>query len=551
MQNEKIKRRLRRLRALEQERKGWEEHWRELAAVFLPRQARFLNGSASGGKNGPNLVDSTGILAARTLASGMQSGLTSPARQWFRLSLQDKGTAKNEDTRLWLDHVQNAMGSVFARSNFYDSVHLLYHELGVFGTGCMVVEEDAQSILRCRTLTAGEYYLDAGADGRVNTLYRRIKMKPRQIAETWPQTCPERIKRLVEKENTAWIDVLHAVEPDREQDGGKPYRSIYILLDGGENGQEALEENGYFEFPALCPRWDVSGSEVYGKSPGMDALGDCKMLQRMRKDGVEALAKEVNPPLLVPANLQDAALNSTPGAINYVSPLAQGQQAITPLYQVRSNLPALEGSIADFRRQVQQIFFNDLFLMITQIDRRMTATEVAERNAEKMLLLGPVLDRLRSELFQPLTVRVFGLMQRNGLVPPPPPGLIGQELKIEFISILAQAQKSAGIAAVQQIVGFAGQAAQISPATLDMLDLDAALSEMADMVGVPPSLVRSSENVAEIRAEREAANAGMQRLQTAAQSLNMAGEAARTVKDSGLKPEEMQALAAQAVSLRP
>lgn len=544
MDAEKKKHYLRRLAALEQERQSWEGHWRELASMFLPRRARFLNSgdkANQGKKSDINLVDSTGILAARTLASGMQSGLTSPARPWFRLTLQDADAARRGESATWLHAVQEVLANAFARGNFYDSVHLLYHELGVFGTGCLLVDEDSETTLRCRALTVGEYCVDVSAAGRVDTLYRRVLMTARQMLDAWPDTCPRRVRDMAEKDNGDRLEVLHCIEPnpdhDEERKDGKsrPFISVYMLMSGQ---REILEESGYYEFPALAPRWDVTGDDVYGKSPAMDALGDVKMLQRMRKDGLESLAKEVNPPLLVPSTLSGQALNATPGAINHISPLAQGQQAVAPLYQVRANLQSLEATIAAVQRQIREVLFNDLFLMISNADRNMTAREVAERNAEKMLLIGPVLDRLHSELFQPLIVRVFGLAVRQGLIPVPPPELQGGELKIEFVSILTQAQKAAGVSSVQQVISFAGNAAQMNPAVLDKLDLDEAVDQVADMLGVT-NIIRPDEAVAEIRAQREQQAQAAQQMQMVQAGISMAGGAARAAKDAGVNLGDM------------
>ncbi len=552
MDAEKKKHYLRRLAALEQERAGWEPHWRELASMFLPRRARFLNSgdkANQGKKSDINLVDSTGILAARTLASGMQSGLTSPARPWFRLTLQDAEAARRGGSAAWLRAVQEVLENAFARSNFYDSAHMLYHELDVFGTGCMLVEEDSETTMRCRTLTAGEFCLDTNAAGRVDTLYRRVLMTARQILDAWPDTRPQRIKDMADKDNGDRLEVLHLIEPnpdhneERKDGKSRPFISVFMLMCGQ---REVLEESGYYEFPVLAPRWDVTGDDVYGKSPAMDALGDVKMLQRMRKDGLESLAKEVNPPLLVPSTLRDQGLNATPGSINYFSPLAQGQQAISPLYQVRANLQSLEATIAAVQRQIREVLFNDLFLMISNADRNMTAREVAERNAEKMLLIGPVLDRLHSELFQPLVVRVFGIAVRQGLVPVPPPELQGGELKIEFVSILAQAQKSAGVSSVQQVLSFAGGAAQMNPAVLDKLDLDEAVDQVADMLGVS-AIIRPDEAVAELRARREQQAQQMQQMQMMQAGIGMAGGAAKAAKDAGLNLGNGEGGAADAV----
>ena len=544
----------RRLMSLETERKrGWETHWRDLARNFMPRRARFLDAGepTNDGDVRNHLQDDIGILAVRTLASGMQSGLTSPARPWFSLTLQDEELTHNEAVKQWLHDCYERMVNVFARSNFYDQIHMLYRELAVFGTAVMMVEADPESAIRCRTLTAGEYCLDVNASSRVDTLYRRIRMTPRQIAEAWPVTCPDRIKRMADLDNNDWLTLLHAIEPNPDYKPGRvskqerPWRSVYMVLEGGT---EVLENSGYYEFPALCPRWDTTASDIYGSSPAMDALGDCRMLQKVAEDGRIALEKEVNPPLLIAESSGIDSVDVSAGAMNFTSSLAQGQPSVILLYQVRANLPALEATKEQLKRQIREMFFNDLFLMITETHKNMTATEVAERNSEKMLLLGPVLDRLRSELFQPLIERCYGVESREGILPPPPvqqvPELQGKEIKIEFISILAMAQKQAGIAAINQTVGFIGNLAALtqSPDVLDKLNVDEAVDEVAEMQGVPPKLIRSDEEVAALRQARAQQMQQMQQMQMMQAGANVAATGAKAVKDgmSSLPPEALE-----------
>jgi len=496
---------------LETERKrGWEAHWRDLAANFMPRRARFLNAGdkTNQGDRRNHLWDDAGILARRTLSAGMQTGLTSPARPWFSLTLQNEDLARLANIKAWLHALFERLVNVFARSNFYDQVHLLYDELGTFGTGVLIVEEDDQSVIRCRTLTVGEYCLDVNASGRVDTLYRRVRMSARQIFESWPDTCPERVKKMAEQDSPEWLEVLHAVEPQKPQKSKaeRPFRSVYLMLEGRPD--EVLEDSGYYEFPALCPRWNTTASDVYGSSPAMDALGDCLTLQALARDGLLALEKEIKPPLLALQSAGLTRLSLSPGAINFVGNFAQGQggslPVVSPLIQVRANLAALDQYKARVKDQIRRMFFNDLFLLLAGEDKRMTATEVAERNVEKMLMLGPVLERLRSELFQPLIERVFGILWRRGDIPAPPLELVrsGEGLQIEFISILAQAQKQAGLAGINNTVAFAAQAAQLHPEILDKINFDEALDQVAEMNGAPPKLLRSDEEVVAIRQQR-------------------------------------------------
>jgi hypothetical protein len=544
----------RRLENLETERKrGWEAHWRQLSTHFMPRRARFLDAGDKTNEGGRvnHLWDNAGILARRILSSGMQTGLTSPARPWFALTLRDENLASLGSVKTWLHAVYEIMVNVFSQSNFYDQVHLLYDEIGTFGTGALIIEEDQEKAIRCRTLTVGEYCLDVNAAGRVDTLYRRLRMSARQILEAWPETCPNRVRKMAEHDNPEWLTVLHVVEPQKEKkpgrlDGGaRPFRSAYLFLEGRPD--EVLEDSGYYEFPALCPRWNVTASDVYGSSPAMDALGDCLALQVLARDGLKALETEVKPPLLAAQSAGLTQINLNPGAVNVVDALTQGAGSlptVIPLIQARANLAALEQYKAAHKDQIQRMFFNDLFLMLANTDKQMTAREVSERNAEKMLMLGPVLDRLRSELFQPLIERVLGIMWRRGDIPPPPREIheSGAGLQIEFISILAQAQKQAGLAGINGTVAFAGEVSRMNPAILDKINFDEALDQVAEMNGVPPNLLRSDEEVAQIRQQRAEEMAQQQQMAQAAQLAGLAQTGARAMKDAlGAQPPDPNA----------
>ena len=117
---------------------------------------------------------------------------------------------------------------------------------------------------------------------------------------------------------------------------------------------------------------------------------------------------------------------------------------------VRLDLSHLAADIAEVQGRIKEAFYANLFLMLAESDRReITAREIDERREEKMLMLGPVLERLHDELLSPLVARVFNIMARNGQLPEPPRGLDGRGLQVEFISILAQAQKSVATAGIE------------------------------------------------------------------------------------------------------
>ena len=513
MEKETIGHVLRRLHVLEKERRSWEGHWQEISELMLPSKGNFgtnfnsKNGN-DGGKRNHKIVDSTALYALRILAAGMHGGLSSPARPWFRLSLKDREIESLQEVGLWLQDTQEKVHAVLAGSNFYPTVHAHYAELAAFGTGVFLIEDDEREVIRCRNLTVGEYYLDCDSRGRVDTLYRRFHFSAAQMMERFGDACPSRVKELVEAETDIRFEIIHAIEPRKKYNPSladaknRPFASYYVLA-----GQESvlLEEDGYAEFPACCPRWDVTGASVYGRGPGMDALPDVAMLQRMRADGLDALELEIKPPMNVSNSIrnQGGQFALRPGFANFVDTNGPSP-AISPTYQVRANLQALDLYLQQIRKQIGEHFYKDLFLLLTQSDKRMTATEVHERNAEKLIMLGPTLERLRSELFQPLIQRVLGVMRRYGHLKPVPAALAGMEWEIEMQSTLALAQKSSDISAIKEISTYVGTLAAAKPEVLDNLDSDEMVHHSAKLMGVPPSIIRGKDLVAELRAKRNA-----------------------------------------------
>ncbi len=555
MENTCVQHVLRRFHELEKERRTWEEQWKEIAGLMLPSKGKWSAESHNKGyKKHGQIVDSTALYALRILSAGMHGGLSSPARPWFRFALKDKELEQADGIGKWLQDTQERVHAVLSGSNFYPSVHAHYAELAGFGTACFLIEEDQDEVIRCRNLTIGEYYLDCDAKGRVDTLYHTISMTARQIMQRF-ETYPEIIKELAEKDSLQTFTVIHAIEPRSRYNPQKidahnrRYASYYVLQG---QGNFLLEEDGYEEFPACCPRWDVTGQDVYGRGPGMDALPDVNMLQRMRQDGLEALELEIKPPMNVSNSLrnQGGQFSLRPGFANFVDMNSQAP-AITPTYQVQANLQALDAYLQQIRQQIGEHFYKDLFLLLTQSDKRMTAAEVYERNAEKLLMLGPTLERLRSELFQPLIQRVLGIMKRYGKILPTPPLLQGREWEIEMQSSLALAQKSADISAIESIMGFAGNLAKINPEVLDNLDVDEMLVHNAKLLGVPLSLLRGKEQVLAIRNARKAELRMQEQEQKTWQLLEKGANTAKVLSEVDLEGKNLASSLAKSMEQMP
>lgn len=507
--------------ALKTERaRGWETSWRDLSDYIDPRSGRWcLSDTNDGTRKDQKIINSTATFASRVLKAGMMSGITSPARSWFKLATPDPELMEYGPVKVWLHNAELAMREVFVRSNLYNVLPTNYGELGIYGASTMFAMQDEQELVRFYPFTIGSYCLATSARQQVDTIYREFKMTARQMSQQFgKEALSSAAKTMLDSSPDAWVDVCHAIEPRDERESGKkdqqnmPFRSVY--WEKGGDADKVLRESGFREFPAMAPRWEVNGEDVYGKGPGSLAIGDVRALQLMERRKAEMIEKGVRPPMTAPSSLRGQKASIVPGDISYVD-VSQGMQGFAPTMTVDPGwLNGLRGEIQAHEERINTAFYVDLFLMISSMDDVRTATEIAARKEEKMLMLGPVLERLNDELLDPLIDRTFALMleqstpywlglkQGKPILPPPPQELAGMDLRVEYISILAQAQKALGVSSIERTIGFAGNLAGIAPDVLDKLDLDQSVDEYASMIGVPPTILRSDEQVAAIRKQR-------------------------------------------------
>ena len=501
---------------LRSERATWWSHWQEVTTYLLPRNGRYFEQDRNKGHRRHNSIyDNTGTRALRTLGAGMMAGATSPARPWFRLATADPELNSYTPVKLWLNDVTERMQLVFTKSNTYRTLHGIYEELGAFGTAGSIILPDPKTSIHHYPVTIGEYAIATDYQGRVNTLYREFQKTVGEVVREFGyNNCSTSVKNLHDRGSLdQWITIVHAIEPrdDRERDFKKKdnmnmaYKSCYFEV-GGE-GEQVLRESGYKDFPAVIPRWGIAGGDIYGNSPGMESLGDIKQLQHEQLRKAQGIDYQTKPPLQVPSYLKNRDVDSLPGGVTFID----GQQGkIETAFNVNLNLQHLLMDIQDVRQRINGSFYADLFLMLANAtDTRMTATEVAERHEEKLLMLGPVLERLHNELLDPLIDNTFNRMIEADLIPPAPEELQGMELNVEFVSMLAQAQRAIGTNSIDRYVNNMGMVAQMKPDVLDKFDSDAWADGYADMLGVDPKLVVGGERVARIRQERAQAQQAM------------------------------------------
>lgn len=531
---------LRRYVQLENDRSSWRNHWMEISDYILPRRGRFLFQTQDdhGKKRNSKIIDSTGTQAIRTMAAGMMSGMTSPARPWFRFGMQNEKLMDDDDVKKWLADVESIIRAILQKSNFYNSAFTVYSELGAFGTAPIYRQKNFDSVIRFRPFTAGEYVIAEDENGVIDTLGRSFTMTVSQIIQkfvirsegkdNWTGVSKATRNLWNQKNYDTLVPIIHLIEPRRKSErdprnftnAHMPFKSQY--MEQGAENDDLLLNTGFLKFPAYIPRWDVLPGDIYGRSPGMDTLGDIKQLQQQQKRKAQAIDKMVNPPMVAPTSLRGKPSSVLPGGTTYVDPL-QGGAGFQPAYQVTPRLGEMQQDILEVQQRIQRGFFADLFAMMINSDRRnITATEVMEKQSEKLVLLGPVLQRLNTELLDPLLDDVFNFALEARLLPEPPKALADVELRVEYISLLAQAQQAVAASSLERTLGFVGNIAAVFPQAPDNINFDEAIRQYSAILGNQPDLLRDSKEVTKKRKEAADEAQAMQMAQASESAGNLA-----------------------------
>lgn len=505
------------MQSMETYRYSWWQHWARLAEFILPRRYHWLviaNRTDRGFPINGNIVDATGTVAARTLASGLMSGLTSPTRPWFRVGIPDPDLMEHTAVKEWCDEVQRRMLKVMAKSNFYDSFGIMYFDLTVFGTAPVIIYEDDKTVIRCFNPCAGEYYLAVDGTFRVCDLARKFTCTINQLADMFGVDALTDQMRADLKIGGAGAQrelvVAHMIEvnkpvtvddmPERYPVLKKfKYREVYWIFAG--DTPSPLACRGFDDDPFIAPRWDVTSNDPYGRSACMDALPDIMQLQLEQKAKAKGILKQVNPPLLADVTLKNEPTSAVEGGITYVANLSSSN-GMKPVYTVNPDLSAITVDIKEIQERIKTILFNDLFLMISQLETVRTATEIDARREEKLIQLGPVIERLQGEGLDTAIKRIYNVMVKRRLLPKPPAEIQGLPIQIEYISTLAEAQRAIGTAAIERLFQFAGNMAGVFPSIGDNLDADEAIDEYADLLHVPARLIRDKRKVDFLRQAR-------------------------------------------------
>lgn len=541
-----------RLSMLRSYRYSWMLHYQLLETYILPRRGIFINPTVptpnsmnKGQAINQAILDPTGTYAMRRAAAGLMSGLMSPSRPWFKLkpAMGSRDTVDAE-AQAWFEEVEDRIYQVAGRSNFYDCGAQMFEDLVTFGTSPMIIYEDETDVIRCYVPCCGEYLAASSSANRVESLYRQFLMTTSAIVEMFGlENCPATLQSMWQSKSGSldveWI-VFHSIEPNfgianqsRDEvgvvEGGFDWREVYWLA---ASDQYPLSMRGFIDQPHICPRWATTSNDAYGRSVGMDCLPDIMQLQVETGRKAEAIEKMVRPPLVASMDMKNEPSSILPGHITYVNQLG-ADKGMKPIFQVSPNIEHMSQDLQMLQQRIREGFFNDLFMMPEPDAKQMTAYEVSVRRQEKLQVLGPVIERLQNEALAPAIKRIFRIMERRDLLPPLPESLQGVQIGIEYISMLAIAQKQAESAGLGMFASTMMNLQQVDPSVADLWSRDVWTEKYAENTFIPAEVMIPRKVVDSLRKARNAQ-------QQVADGMTQAGamvEAAKGLGSSSIAPD--------------
>lgn len=461
----------------------------------------------------------------KNLAAALVSNLTPGRLRWFKLGVDDETREEN----IWLSEVSRRMYELFNNASLYEFLFNSYYESSLFGANVVGMQYDPKLTYDFIPTTVGEYYLAEGANGIIDTCYRRFAMSAIQLWQTFGEKIPEKIKRELERDNTEEMyNIIHAIEPNPrylpkwKNKMNKPFISVYYIEDIKDS--DFLEYKGMSYFPYLVARWDKVGNPVYGNGIGRIILGDVKSLQAYERDLARASKKKVSPPLKASLELKNAVKDISAEGITYTNDV----NGFTPLFNVVYETREALENINRISQRLYSQTYNDLFYALLNKDKTMSATEASGIQQEKLTMLGSVTERLQNEFLKPLIQNAFLIGLENGEFPDMPASLEGKELNIKYQSLLSMAQEISDLTGVERFLQFIASAGSINPDALRKPDIMAISNFYADRLGLDLSLVKTD---ADIKKDKEEEAMAQAQQQNAAMQMEAVERGAKAAKD--------------------
>ena len=513
----------RRFQAVQTTRTLVDDMWYAIERYIAPYRGQFFKDDHTEGSvewRRPFVYDATAVMASQNLASSLHSRLTSASAKWFGMRFKQDELNDNKEALEWLEVCSELCYEALQNSNFNVEVNETYQDLVNFGTSVIIEElnnddgDDAQ--INFKSVPIKECYFEEDHKGEVLCFYRHLQWTPRQMLDFFKEDLPENYREMAAVENTDTekrIDIIFSIyrrlDVDVDVTGvlsaeKRPWGYRYVTL----NDCQAIgPEGGYYEKPAMVPRWRKTSGSMWGNSPAMVALADTLTLNRTIELNLTAVEKNLDPPILTSNRGLIGDMNMQAGGLN----VARNVDDVKP-FTTNAKFEVTYQEMNRLRENIESYFFIPQLILPPMEGTPATATEISVRMQQLEALIGPTLGRLQTDLLDPIVTRTFAILSRANKLPEMPEIVAEMEgrVEIEYISPIAKTQEASNVASIERYLMMVGNLAQIFPEAADIPDIDEAMRQVQRMLGVSAKLSKDQGQIDKTRNDRAKQQQAMQ-----------------------------------------
>jgi len=296
-------------KTLEERRQQWETTYKEVYEYCMPQRQLFDEPTKGAKNNNAQLVvDSTAVNGTQKFVSNIQNVLVPPMKKWARLKpglfLQEEG---DSDLSKKLEKIEDTLFKCLHASYYDQAVAESLYDLAA-GTGALLIRPGTlKQPLFVESVPISQLYIATGADGAVDTVFRKLRMQYRNLITTWPDAkIPAEMKEqyadkpmqeceVIEGMFPEEITIQYRVEGKLRTEKAMGFKYCIVTT----KGHHLLVEREEEFLPWVVFRWSVISGEWYGRGPLLYALPDIKTLNKSIQSDLTAAAMTCQPPLLV------------------------------------------------------------------------------------------------------------------------------------------------------------------------------------------------------------------------------------------------------------
>lgn len=514
------------LKTLESERKEHENRWKDALEYILPQRTKFVDEYIDDKR-----FDTTATHNVHKLADGLFGSNCPQAINWFKFRFLQADLNDDDEAMTWLQLAQERCYDAINRSNYYDILPTFLRSGIALETAAMsVIEDVVAGKIICNVLPMDEIYVQVDANNEIYRIFRKFILNAEQaVIEYGKKALVSRVVDSAEKHQKTEITVVHIIEKRKDIDPTKadamnmPWRSVTIDF----TNDTAIKESGFRKKPVIVWRFEVRGNCPYGYGATTDALPDIYTVNRFMSDMLDASQAALKPPIFVP---EETDYSLDPGSVNYYQDAGRQVYTVKPFIDSPVTLEVLQ----DLRESIKAAYKADYFMPLMQLaDKKMTAREVFERKSERITATGSVQGRLTSEVITPFLERVFQIELDAERIPPPPQGLEAAQIKIDYLSPLAQEQREVAnaqgiLASLDTIMPIM----QLYPETTAKLKPEVLLDALLDNTGMPQKAIVNDKDYQAIQQSKAQQQQAMMNLQIQQVQADIAAKAGVALKQT-------------------